>query len=305
MVVGAGVAGLSAALFLGRAGRSTLVYDGGRPRIFAVEKVRELLGFDGMPVSQFMERAREEVLRYGVDIRQERVEKIVPRADGLFDVLGASDTVIARTVVLATGVTDELPPLAGLPSAWGRDVRVCPCFDGHEVMGKRFVVFGVPERLAHMATCVSAWSDDVTIVSRHAFSAEESERLALLDIGIVHDEVAGLIHEEGALIGIRTASGRELPCDATWIAAHSRAASSLAASLCEVDALGLAVTDKAGRTSRPGVYAVGNASDASAHLAHAIAAGTHVGPFVTTYLLEQRLAELKTAGGGAAASERQ
>jgi thioredoxin reductase len=296
VVVGAGIAGLSAALFLGRAGRSTIVYSGGKPRIFAVERVREYSGFDGVPTEEVLHAARMEVVRYGVEIREQLVQEIIPREDGLFSVQARNGTtVIARTVVLATGVVDELPPLTGLPPAWGRDVRVCPCFDGHEVQGQRFVVFGVPERLAHSASWVSMWSDKVTVVTPHALSEDDMARLALLKIPLVHDEVTGLVHQGDTLVALSTKGGMEVDCDAAWISANIKAASPLAASLCDVDAAGLAMTDKGGRTSRPGVFAIGNANEAWAHMAHAAAAGTTVGPIVTMYLLEQRLAQLRLA----------
>ena len=164
-VVGAGIAGLSAAVFLGRAGRSTIVYDGGRPRIFAVDKIREYTGFDGETPANVLSRAREEALAYGVSIRTELVKRIEPREDGLFDVWAATRTT-ARTVVLATGLTDEVPEMQGLSKVWGNDLRVCPCFDGYEVRDQRFVVFGLPDRLAHMGSWVSMWSPHVTVVSR-------------------------------------------------------------------------------------------------------------------------------------------
>jgi thioredoxin reductase len=78
-----------------------------------------------------------------------------------------------------------------------------------------------------------------------------------------------------------------------WIATGLRAASGLAASLCDVDEAGFATTDQHGRTSRPGVFAVGNATNP--HLAHAAAAETDVGSWVTTYLLGLLLSEKRTA----------
>lgn len=295
VVVGAGIAGLSAALFLGRASRSTIVYDGGKPRIFAVDNVREYLGFDGQSPAQILANARTEALRYGVTIREEAVQAITSREDGFFTVMSASGSVTARTVVLATGLIDELPPLSGLAAVWGRDVRVCPCFDGFEVRDQRFVVFGVPQRLAHMASWVSMWSSNVTVISDQPFSETDAERLDLLDIKIISDEVTGLVHQGDKLVGVTTRNGETIECDATWIAMNSRAASTLPASLCDVDEFGFAKTDKGGHTSRPGVFAIGNANDSWAHLAHAAAAGTTVGPLVTMYLLEQRLAKLRSA----------
>ena len=151
-IVGGGIAGLSAALFIARAGRSTIVYDAGRPRILAVERIREFVGFDGCTPEEVLSKAREEVLRYGAKICTGTVSKIEPRPDALFDVSVPDGVITARTVVLATGLVDELPPLKGLRKVWGRDLHVCPCFDGCEFRNQRFVVFGLPERLAHMGS---------------------------------------------------------------------------------------------------------------------------------------------------------
>jgi thioredoxin reductase len=306
-IVGAGVAGLSAALFLGRADRSAIVFDGGSTRIESVEEVREYLGFDGLPPQEVLSRASAEVQQYGVEIIRQRVTSVTPRADGLFEVHHGHSVTIARTVVLATGLIDKLPPLSGVPKAWGRDLRVCPCFDGYEVQGKRFVVFGVPKRLVHMASWVWMWSRDVTVVSEHAFTDTELDRLRLLEIDVIADEVTGLLHGGERLEALMTRKGKSIACDAAWIAADMVAASDLAASLCEVDEMGLARVDSAGRTSRPGIFAVGNAADPAAHLAHASAAGTNVGPHVVMYLLEREI-ERRTAnqknGGSADISRR-
>jgi thioredoxin reductase len=291
VIIGGGIAGLSAALFLARAGRSTVVYDAGSSRILATERVREFLGFDGWTPRELLRKAREEVLHYGGTIRATMAEKIEPRGDGLFEVRTTSGGVTARTVVLATGLVDVLPPLRGLPQVWGRDLRVCPCFDGHEVRNGRFVVFGLPDRLAQLGSFVSMWSPDVTVITRHPPDSAGADRLRLLGIQILHDEVTGLVHKDDRLVALSAESGQEIPCDAAWIATRLKAASNLAASLCEVDEAGFARTDENGRTSRPGVFAVGNATNPIAHLAHAAASGTHVGPWVTTYLLESLLSE--------------
>jgi thioredoxin reductase len=295
VIVGGGIAGLSSALFLARAGRSTIVYDAGRSRIFAVERIREFVGFDGWTPGQMLTKAREEVLRYGAQIRSGIVTKIGPRPDGLFDVFAPDVTVTARSVVLATGLVDELPPLTGLREVWGRDLRICPCFDGNEVRNQRFVVFGLPERLAQLGSWVSMWSPNVRVVTKHLFDASGAERLRLLGIEVVRDEVSGLVHQDDRLVALSTESGAEIPCDAAWIATRLKPASDLAASLCDVDDAGFAKVDEHGRTSRPGVFAIGNATNPIAHLAHAAAAGTEVGPWVTMHLLESLLSDKRRA----------
>ena len=154
VVVGAGVAGLSAALFLGRAGRPTVVFDAGPQRILAVDSVREFLGHDGEAPTDLLARARAEILSYGVDIVAGHVDTITPRSDRLFDIATADGSVTARSVVLATGTIDEVPDIEGIPEAWGRDLHVCPCFDGYELRDGPFVVIGEPQRLAQMASWV-------------------------------------------------------------------------------------------------------------------------------------------------------
>jgi thioredoxin reductase len=156
-------------------------------------------------------------------------------------------------------------------------------------------VFGLPERLAQLGSWVSMWSSKVCVVTKHSFDASGAERLRLLRIEVVGDEVTGLIHENDRLVAVSTESGAEIPCDAAWIATRFKPASGLAASLCDVDGAGFAKTDEHGRTSRPGVFAVGNASNPIAHLAHAAAAGTEVGPWVAMYLLESLLSDRRRA----------
>lgn len=177
-----------------------------------------------------------------------------------------------------------------MTQTWGNDLRVCPCFDGHEVRNQRFVVFGVHERLAHLASWVSVWSPHVTVVTPEGLESSAMERLGLLGIPVIHDEISGLVHhKDGHVMALASRSGKEVACDAAWIAMKWRAASGLAASLCEVDEAGIATVDATGKTSRPGVFAIGNASNAVAHVAHAVADGANVGPHVTTYLLEKMI----------------
>ena len=228
VIVGGGIAGLCAALFLARARRSTIVYDAGRSRIFAVERIREFVGFDGWTPEQMLTKAREEVLRYGAQIRSGIVTKIDSRSDRLFDVFAPDLTITTRSVVLATGLIDELPPLTGLRKVWGRDLRICPCFDGNEVRNQRFVVFGLPERLAQLGSWVSMWSPNVRVVTKQSFDESGAERLRLLGIEVVRDEVTGLVHQDDRLVAVSTGNGAEIPCDVAWIATRLKPASDLA-----------------------------------------------------------------------------
>lgn len=287
VIVGGGIAGLSTALFLGRASCSAVLFDVGKSRILSVDTVREYLGHDGQNSAELLADAKTEVEKYGVRFVNELVESIRPREDGYFDVSSATQTLIAKTIVLATGVVDQLPPLTGLRKAWGNDIRVCPCFDGFEVRDKKYVVFGLHERLAHMSSWVWMWSKDVTVVTEQPFSSDDAQKLSALNIDVKVDKVTGLKYIGDKFVGLETASGNVLACDAAWIAAWEKATSTLAETLCDVDERGIAIIDANCITSRAGVFAVGNAADPWAHIAQSASMGSTAGPVVVNYLLDK------------------
>ncbi|ESK37325.1 hypothetical protein P256_02380 [Acinetobacter nectaris CIP 110549] len=294
VIVDGGISGLAAALFLGRAKRSVCVFDDKKSNILAVDKVREHLGFDGVSPEVMLNNARKEVLNYGVNIIEEHVSNIHPLENGWFEVISENKRIITKTVILATGIHYEKPNILGISPLWGKDLRVCPCFDGYEVAEKKFIVFGIHERLAHMASWVSMWSDNITVISPHKFDEQEEKKLKLLNIQIIQDDIQELIHEQNKLTAVRTIRGDYVPCDATWVALKTYAKSSeFTSTLCKTNQDGTVITNHLGETSQKGVYAIGNITQPWDHLAHASASGTRIGPIVTNYLLEQRILELK------------
>ncbi|MBC8153748.1 MAG: NAD(P)/FAD-dependent oxidoreductase [Bacteroidetes bacterium] len=201
--------------------------------------------------------------------------------------------ITTRAIVLATGLVDLLPPIPGLHESWGKDAHVCPCFSGYEVQDKRLVVFGLPERLPQSGKFLTAWSPYVTVVTSHEFEPVVNERLHKLGVVVVRDEVSALVRRDDRLIAVSTDGGKTIPCDGVFISAAMRAASNLAATLCEVDETGFAVVDPNGKTSRAGVWAIGNASDPLSHLIHAAAAGAQAGPWINDYLIDLSLVTIK------------
>src|SRR3546814_16268375 len=129
VVVGAGVSGLAAALFLGRAGRSTIVFDGSQSTIMSVDNVREYLGFDGISPEEMLRQARAEVTRYGVELREEHVVDILTLENGWFEVIYSCGRVTASTVILDNGETKKSPNQSDIHENWGHDTTVKPHFD--------------------------------------------------------------------------------------------------------------------------------------------------------------------------------
>src|SRR5215469_8308583 len=133
VVIGGGPAGLSAALYLGRARRRTLVVDAGKPRNAKAGASHGVFTRDGTPPSELLAEARRQLRTYpGVELRHIAAESATI-ADGGFAVrLEGDETIRARRVILACGVRDELPPIEGLADYWGTRVFNCSYCHGFE-----------------------------------------------------------------------------------------------------------------------------------------------------------------------------
>src|SRR3954471_1347037 len=118
IVVGAGPAGLNAALVLGRARRRVLVLDNGSPRHYATHEMHGVLGHDGLDPAELRARGRAELAGYGVPVVPLEVQD-ADVLDGTVRVTCPDRTELARTVLLATGILDELADIPGFADVWG------------------------------------------------------------------------------------------------------------------------------------------------------------------------------------------
>jgi thioredoxin reductase len=274
VVVGGGVAGLSAALVLGRARRRTLVLDRDEQSNRAAQHVGGLLGHDGIPPAELYARAREQIAAY---------DAVVPRLDEAVDARADGDGFVvalgndggevrARALILATGVDYEVPDVPGFREHWGRAVFHCPFCHGWEVRDRKLVVYGRGELADRQAALLKGWTDDVT----------------LIDPG----EVAGLRVEDGGLRSVVRHDGSEVPCEGVLVHAPLRRRGPLPERLgLALTDNGLVVVDAFARTSVPGVYAAGDLAVAPQQVAVALGSGHLAGVVATRELLLGRPAE--------------
>lgn len=152
VIVGAGPAGLAAAMYLGRFHRKPLVVDAGGSRALWIPASHNIPGFtQGISGPKLLSRLRAQAARYGAEFRQGTVSGI-SRRDKNFALTVRGRTLTTRFVILATGVKDRFPQLAGVAEAALRSVlRFCPICDGFEATGKRIAVIGNGELGEHEA----------------------------------------------------------------------------------------------------------------------------------------------------------
>jgi thioredoxin reductase len=150
LIVGAGPAGLNAALVLGRARRRVLVLDHAEPRNAATHEMHGVLGHDGRDPADLRARGRDELGRYGVDVVTAEVTG-AGLLDGEVRLVSDRGTEVSRTVLLATGMLDELPDVPGFADVWGTSAHTCPYCDGFEHRDERLAVFAAGARGEHLA----------------------------------------------------------------------------------------------------------------------------------------------------------
>ncbi|MFF8770119.1 NAD(P)/FAD-dependent oxidoreductase [Kitasatospora sp. NPDC015120] len=279
VVVGGGAAGLSAALVLARACRRVAVVDAGQPRNAPAARMGGFLSRDGMAPAALLETGRAELAGYGVDLFDARVDHIepLPAADApAFDVhLAGGPALRARRVVVATGLRDGLPELPGLAGRWGRDVLHCPYCHGYEVRDRPLGVLGTHPGAVHQALLVRQWSADVVLLAHTLeLSADDRAKLAARGVRVVEGEVKRMVVTDDRLRGVELADGTAVPREAVFLFPHLVPRDALLFGLaCERDAQGWVTTDRTGRTSVPGVWAVGNVADPRAQVVTAAGAG--------------------------------
>lgn len=173
IVIGGGPAGLQAALTLGRMHRRTLLLDSGEYRNGTVAHAQNLLTHDGRAPNELRALGRADLRAYdSVEVRDAAVQTVFPNTDG-FTVELRDETLHTATLLLATGLRDELPAITGLAEAWGREVAHCPFCHGHELSGQRIAILGDGEHAAMQSAMLGRIASEVVVLEPAAVLAVE------------------------------------------------------------------------------------------------------------------------------------
>jgi thioredoxin reductase len=264
IIVGAGPAGLSAALVLGRCRRRTLVCDAGRPRNAAARELHGFLTRDRTPPAELLRAGREQLRPYpSVELRHGEVVE-ARRQGPTFEVaLADGARLAARKLLLATGVVDELPPLPGIEGLYGRSVFHCPYCDGWEVRDLPLAAYGRGNSALPLTRTLLGFTRDLVLCTDGPANLSAGER-AFLErhrVGLREEQVARLEGDGGALQRVVFEGGEPLPRRALFFHTGQYQRSALASRLgCEFTQRGSVQTNRLQMTCVGGVYAAGDAS---------------------------------------------
>jgi thioredoxin reductase len=266
------------------------VIDAGAPRNAPADRVHGFLSRDGLRPAELLRLGREEVSSYGGTFVDGTVAGVLRHANGSFGLLLASGApVVARRLLFATGLRDQVVDVAGLGERWGRDVLHCPYCHGHEVRDQALGVLGGSGASVQHALLIRQWSRDVVFFAHSTqLTDDEREQLTASAIGIVEGEVTRVVVEDDHLTGVALSDGRFVPRSAVFVRPTFVGNTDLLRGLgADTDAQGWPVVDSSGRTTVTGVWAAGNAINPRAQVITAAGEGSAAAIAINNDLVDE------------------
>ena len=263
VVIGAGPAGLTAAIYLGRYLRNFVVLDGGDPRAGWIPISNNHPGFpEGIPGVELLARLREQASRYDARIVEAEATRLEQTSDG-FIVCTEDGEIRARNVLLATGVKDNEPKLGDVFDAVQRKlIRICPICDGYETIGQSVGIVGSSEKGAREALFMRTYSDRVTLIHvGEPATLADTDRLELAKAGIdvVETHINAVRIEADRIAAFDFEDGVARKFDVIYSALGTTPRGALAEELvANVDEVGSLLVNSHQMTTIEGLYAAGD-----------------------------------------------
>lgn len=259
LVIGGGVAGLTAATYLARYRRTIAVFDGGKSRATLIPTTHNCPGFPGgVDGPDLLGRMLQQARCYGVTPVAANIEQLAKAGDGF---LAAYDggQVLARNVLIATGLDDTQPPMERHDQAVADGlVRYCPVCDGYEAIDTRIAVLGRGKDAFAKATFLRSYSASVTIVSE-AMALDGVAPDELAAAGIAHRGGLARLERDGERMAVHFAGGDVLQFDCLYPSLGCQTGAALAVGLgAQVTNAGCLEVDAYQCTNVPGLYAAGD-----------------------------------------------
>ncbi|MCM3708294.1 MULTISPECIES: NAD(P)/FAD-dependent oxidoreductase [Cytobacillus] len=221
LIVGGGIAGLQAAIQLGRYKHKVLVLDSNDGRSVICKNYHNILGYpDGVSGPELRKLGKKHAESLGVEFVHEKVEQ-VEKAEGGFVVSAESGNKYSgKRILLATGVMDRMPPFPELMPCLGISVYVCPDCDGYEVKDKRTLVLGSGNAGANMALTLSYWTNDLVFINHEKKVPDQEllERMREKNIEYLEESIDKVLAEDDAFNGVRLENGKEITGERGFIA---------------------------------------------------------------------------------------
>lgn len=294
IVIGGGIAGLSAAIYLGRAQRDTLVIDSGHSMAKLEPAVENYLGFpDGVGGEELLRNGRKQAERYDVRFVQDEIKTVSAR-DSVFVLKGKKKTYRTNRLLLATGIFHLPPEIPGVKECLGHSMFFCKDCDGCRVRERRIAIIGANNEAVEYALGMLHYSPCVIVATNGArphWDKRHARWLAEYEIPVARKRIRDVHRRKRKIRALDFVGGRSVKIDYLFTTRgdifHNTLAKKLGAKL---DSDGQIKVDQCMRTSVPRLYAAGCVTPANCQMIIAAGQGAAAAQAINRDLFEESLA---------------
>ncbi|MBA3961516.1 MAG: NAD(P)/FAD-dependent oxidoreductase [Chthoniobacterales bacterium] len=293
IIIGGGIAGLSAAIYLGRAERRTLVIDSGHSMAKWEPEVQNYLGFPkGISGEDLLKFGRQQSTHYGVSFADDEIKSVRRRAAG-FTLRGGRKSYLTNRLLIATGIFHLPPEIPDVKECLGHSMFFCKDCDGYRVRGKRIAICGANNEAVEYALGMLSYSACVVIAtnaSKPRWSRKHAKWLREYEIPVHVEKITGVDHRGCQVCGLRLKGGTKVRIDCIFTTRgdvfHTGLAESLGARL---DEDGQIEVDHCMRTNVPRLYSAGCVTPANCQMIIAAGQGAAAAQAINRDLFEESL----------------
>ncbi len=290
IIIGGSYSGLSAAMALGRSLRNVLIIDSGKPCNRQTTHSHNFITHDGKTPKEISELAKAQVLEYktvkfhdGVVVKMEKV------AEGFTINTENEEVFTAKKLILASGIKDVMPDIAGFAECWGISVIHCPYCHGYEVKGEVTGIMANGDLAFDFTKLVYNLTKDVTLFTngKSTLTEEQTEKLHQNKINIIEDEIEYIQHENGYIQKVIFKNGKEVSLKALYAKIGFEQNINVEDLGIELNENGFIKVDGMQKTNVTRVFACGDNVTMMRSVANAVAQGNFAGAVVNKELSEE------------------
>lgn len=291
IIIGGSYSGLAAGMALGRALRTVLIIDSGKPCNRQTPHSHNFITQDGKTPNEIATLAREQVEKYDtVKFYNGLAIKGVKTESGFEIETSSGEMFNATKLIFATGIKDIMPAIPGFSECWGITVIHCPYCHGYEVRNQKTGILGNGEYGFEFSSLISNWTNALTLYTngKSTLTSEQTAKLIKHNISIVEDEIEELGHKNGYLNQMVFKKNKSVHIEALYTRTpfiqHCPIPELLG---CELNNDGYIKVDPAQKTNVHGVFACGDNTARMRTVANSVAMGTTAGMMVNKELIEE------------------
>lgn len=287
IVVGGGMGGLSAAIYLARYGLKCLIVEKGRGRSFWMQDLRNYVGLDpDTPGRDIINHGTKQAIDWGADHLRGYVEEVTDEGETLAVrvKVGKKDSIYpvfrSKYLIAASGIIDNLPQLENMQNVYdyaGYTLHVCMICDGFDMWDQKSVLIAGSEGQINAAFVVNWFTPYISVLTHGLFPVSDEMKQKLADHGypLYESPIARFLGENHQMTGVELVDGTVVEATTGLISMGSKYFNDYLKGIdgLEWDGQNL-VTNDMTQTSHPRIFALGDLKKGLNQVSVAVADGT-------------------------------